>query len=64
MEKNKIIPVNSDFLKNVSEALTKAQRNAKTAANLSMVHAYFEIGKIIVEKEQPCANRAAYGTNS
>lgn len=36
--------------------------NAKTAVNLSMVYAYFEIGRMIVEEEQHGANRAAYGT--
>ncbi len=30
--------------------------------NLSMVYAYYEIGRMIVEEEQHGANRAAYGT--
>ncbi|WP_415932192.1 PDDEXK nuclease domain-containing protein [Zhenpiania hominis] len=42
--------------------LTQARENAKTAVNLSMVYAYFEIGRMIVEEEQHGANRAAYGT--
>ena len=41
--------------------LTQARENAKTAVNLSMVYAYFEIGRMIVEEEQHGANRAAYG---
>jgi len=52
---------NNEFLKSVSEVLAKAQRNAKTAVNLSMVYAYYEIGRMIVEEEQQGANRAAYG---
>lgn len=37
------------------------RRNAKTAVNFSMVYAYFEIGRMIVEEEQNGKNRAAYG---
>ena len=62
MDKNEITPVDRDFLKNVSDVLAKARKNAKTAVNLSMVYAYFEIGRMIVEEEQHGANRAAYGT--
>lgn len=54
-------PVKMDFLKNVSDVLTQARKNAKTAVNLSMVYAYFEIGRMIVEEEQQGENRAAYG---
>lgn len=43
--------VQSDFLKNVSEILLQARKNAKTAVNLSMVYAYYEIGRMIVEEE-------------
>lgn len=53
--------IQSDFLKNVSDILLRAQKNAKTAVNLSMVYAYFEIGRMIVEEEQHGKNRAAYG---
>ena len=61
MNKKAIPPVNRDFLQGVSEVLAKARKNAKTAVNLSMVYAYFEIGRMIVEEEQHGANRAAYG---
>ena len=44
------------------DVLAKARKNAKTAVNLAMVYAYFEIGRMIVEEEQHGANRAAYGT--
>ena len=62
MNDNSIQPtVHTDFLQNVSNVLKTAQRNAKTAVNLAMVYAYFEIGKMIVEEEQHGQNRAAYG---
>jgi predicted nuclease of restriction endonuclease-like (RecB) superfamily len=53
--------VNNDFLQSVSDVLAQARKNAKTAVNLSMVYAYFEIGRMIVEEEQHGENRAAYG---
>lgn len=62
MDKKEITPINRDFLQAVSDILAKARKNAKTAVNLSMVYAYFEIGKMIVEEEQHGASRAAYGT--
>lgn len=62
MKNNEIhTTIQSDFLKNVSDVLLKAQKNVKTAVNLSMVYAYYEIGRMIVEEEQHGENRAAYG---
>lgn len=61
MDKKELTTINQDFLQGVSEVLAKARKNAKTAVNLSMVYAYFEIGRMIVEEEQQGANRAAYG---
>ena len=60
MDKNEMTPINRDFLQGVSDVLAKARKNAKTAVNLAMVYAYFEIGRMIVEEEQHGANRAAY----
>ena len=57
MDKNEITPINRDFLQCVSDVLAQARKNAKTAVNLSMVYAYFEIGRMIVEEEQHGANR-------
>ena len=53
--------INNEFLKCVSDVLLQARKNAKTAVNLSMVYAYYEIGRMIVEEEQHGENRAAYG---
>lgn len=53
--------VKNAFLQNVSEILESARKNAKTAVNLAMVYAYYEVGRMIVEEEQHGENRAAYG---
>lgn len=53
--------INEAFLTNVADILEQARQNAKAAIDLSMVYAYFEIGKLIVEKEQSGGQRAAYG---
>ena len=53
--------MNDEFLKSIASVLENARKNAKTAVNLTMVYAYFEIGRIIVEEEQNGKNRAAYG---
>ena len=45
MTKNNLIPVDHHFLESIVEELTKASKNAKTPVNLSMVYAYFEIGR-------------------
>ena len=61
MSKNEITQINQSSLENVSEVLAQARKNAKTAVNLAMVYAYYEIGRMIVEEEQHGQNRAAYG---
>ncbi len=61
MSKNEIISLDQSFLESVSEVLAQARKNAKTAVNLAMVYAYYEIGRMIVEEEQHGQNRAAYG---
>ena len=53
--------ISNQFLESVSAVLTQARKAAKTAVNLSMVYAYFEIGRMIIEEEQHGQNRAAYG---
>ncbi len=52
---------NPKFFEDVSHILESARKSVKTAVNLSMVYAYFEIGRMIVEEEQNGENRAAYG---
>lgn len=53
--------MNDEFLKSIVNILENARKNAKTAVNLSMVYAYFEIGQKIIEEEQNGKDRAAYG---
>lgn len=51
----------NDFFERVGRILEQARSNAKTAVNLSMVYAYYEIGKNIIEEEQHGKERADYG---
>lgn len=53
--------MNEQFVQDVARILDQARQRAKTAVNLSMVYAYYEIGKRIVLEEQQGAQRAAYG---
>lgn len=50
------------FFEDVTAVLSRAQERVKTAVNLAMVYAYYEIGRLIVEEEQHGQDRAAYGT--
>ena len=62
MDRNELVfSLNSDFMEDISKILEEARSNAKTAVNLSMVYAYYEIGRKIIEEEQNGENRAAYG---
>ena len=45
----------------IAELVELARQKVATAANLAMVHTYFEIGKMIVEDEQNGEKRAEYG---
>lgn len=49
------------FMIQVANVLENARKNAKTAVNLTMVYAYYEIGRMIVEEEQCGNERADYG---
>lgn len=51
----------NSFFEEVSEVLSNAKKQAKTAINLCMVYAYFEIGRLIIQAEQQGEERAAYG---
>ncbi len=45
----------------IAELIASARQNVVSVVNLTMVHTYFEIGKMIVEEEQDGKERAAYG---
>ncbi|WP_260620421.1 PDDEXK nuclease domain-containing protein [Gordonibacter massiliensis (ex Traore et al. 2017)] len=49
--------------KSVADVLTQARMRAQNAVNVSMVYAYYEIGRMIVEEEQQGEDRAAYGAH-
>lgn len=51
------------FLDEAVGIIRGAKAAAKRAVNLSMVYAYFEIGRIIVEQEQGGESRAEYGAH-
>ena len=53
--------MHNNFFEKVGRILEQARSNAKTAVNLSMVYAYYEIGKNIIEEEQNGNERADYG---
>ena len=48
MSKNEINYINQKFLESVSDVLIQARKNAKTAVNLSMVYAYYEIIRFLL----------------
>ncbi len=49
------------YIQDIKEILSKARQTAYSAINASMVQAYWQIGKRIVEQEQEGEKRAAYG---
>lgn len=53
--------INKNFFQDISELLDSARKQAKTAVNLSMVYAYYEIGCRIYKEEQQGKERAEYG---
>lgn len=51
------------FVEQAVDIVRSAKQAAKRAVNLSMVYAYFEIGRIIVEQQQGGQERAEYGAH-
>jgi predicted nuclease of restriction endonuclease-like (RecB) superfamily len=45
----------------VAELIELARKKVAAAVNLTMVHTYFEIGRMIIEQQQLGKDRAAYG---
>ncbi len=52
-----------EFYQSVAEVLRTARSNAYQAVNFTMVEAYWNIGRMIVEEEQHGKERAEYGQN-
>lgn len=51
----------SDFYNKVANLLKEARKSVVQTVNKTMVHTYYEIGRMIVEEEQNGNERAAYG---
>lgn len=51
----------TNYISEIKEILSSARKNVQYAINVSMVYAYYEMGRIIVEQEQHGKNRAEYG---
>jgi predicted nuclease of restriction endonuclease-like (RecB) superfamily len=49
------------YISEIKQILSQARQKAYSAVNTTMIEAYWEVGKRIVEEEQNGANRAAYG---
>lgn len=45
----------------IADVIQEARRQVKQAVNQQMVHAYWQIGRLIVEQEQQGQERAEYG---
>ncbi|AUI65243.1 MULTISPECIES: YhcG family protein [Glaesserella] len=52
---------NQDLFHRIAVLLNTARHRAVQAVNTTIVHTYFEIGRMIVEDEQQGENRAEYG---
>ncbi|MEI6091598.1 MAG: PDDEXK nuclease domain-containing protein [bacterium] len=62
MKKNNDITTSENqLLSKVSELIELARKQVASTVNLTMVHTYFEIGRMIVEDEQKGKERAEYG---
>ena len=54
-------PSSPSLYQSIRDIVTRARNNAYTAVNFSMVLAYWEMGRLIVEDEQAGNRKAAYG---
>ena len=50
-----------EFYESVADVLRTARRTAYRAVNFTMVEAYWNVGRMIVEEEQQGKERADYG---
>lgn len=63
MEKNHLAPSsgNEELYILIRKVLNEAKQNISRTVNSTMVHAYWQVGKYIVEYEQQGKERAEYG---
>jgi len=57
----KVDRFNNEFYSKISEVLKFARSKVVRSVNSTMVEAYFEIGRLIIEEEQKGNERAEYG---
>lgn len=57
------INTNDNFYNKIANILKSARKNVVQSINRTMVLAYFEVGRMIVEEEQNGQERAQYGKN-
>jgi DUF1016 N-terminal domain len=58
-----LLPSVADTLVRIRQILTQARHQALQSVNTTMVQAYWEVGREIVEEEQLGKERAGYGTH-
>lgn len=61
IDKTGVNSKDNQLFSKVAELIELARKKVATTANLTMVHTYFEIGRMIVEDEQQGKERAEYG---
>ena len=65
MDSNKVIPLQngdeSDFYMQVADLLAESRKYAKKQLDNTIAITYFEVGRMIVEREQRGQKRAQYG---
>lgn len=58
---NNEISLSNNFVQEIKQLVTRSRQEAYAAVNQTMVNAYWQIGRRIVEEEQGGAERADYG---
>lgn len=61
LSKRALVTHRTDFYQSIAKVLRAARANAYRAVNFSMVEAYWNVGRMIVEEEQQGKERAEYG---
>lgn len=62
MKKEDTSIYNADFIQEIKRIVAQARQKAYAAINSTMVEAYWQMGKRIVEQEQRGKDRADYGS--
>ena len=60
-KKNALTSAPDSLYRDIRSVLESARSSAYRAVNTAMVHAYWQVGRLIVKHEQGGKGRAAYG---